>query len=94
MKTNATSSTPETTRRPIVCALAQPFVGASTTAYTSSVSAPVIVSAPAGSKLRATESSRLSWRSTGQSASAATPTGMLMKKIHCQPGPETSGPPS
>jgi hypothetical protein len=29
----------------------------------------------------------------GESASAAKPTGILMKKIHSQPGPSTSGPP-
>src|SRR5499426_4457822 len=29
----------------------------------------------------------------GEAASAATPSGMLMKKIHRQPGPSTSGPP-
>src|SRR5215813_9181949 len=29
----------------------------------------------------------------GDSASAARPAGMLMKKIHRQPGPSTSGPP-
>src|SRR5260370_6951403 len=50
-------------------------------------------SAPAGSQLRGVSAARLSRGSTGDSASAASPTGMLMKKIHRQPGPSTCGPP-
>ena len=42
---------------------------------------------------RASVAARLSRRSTGDSASAARPRGMLMKKIHSQPRPSTSGPP-
>ena len=92
--TKATSSTAETTRRPIVCALAP--------AVRRRLDDRVHEQRErAGDRQRAgrVEASRRRRRrgsrggAPGESASAATPTGMLMKKIHCQPGPSTSGPP-
>jgi hypothetical protein len=50
--------------------------------------------APGKSKWRCVRPARLSWRSSGASAIAATPTGTLMKKIHDQLRYEVSKPPS
>ena len=54
----------------------------------------MIVTAPAKSKRRRSTAPRLSLSSTGLRAATATATGTLMKKIHCQPRPSVTGPPT
>ena len=91
--TKPTSSAAEAAKTPIVRAELQPQSLPCVIARTRVVNPPVTRTAPGASKLR-TRVSRLSESSTGASASAASPTGMLTKKIHSQERASVSTPPS
>ena len=91
--TNAASRAAAPPKSPSVVGAAQPSLAARVVAYTSSISPAVTEAAPGTSKCRWASSARLSRRSSGVSAIAASPTGTLMKKIHDQFRYEVSSPP-
>src|SRR6266699_331188 len=92
--TKETTSAAEAASSPIVGPVPQPCWVARVRAYTSSTRPPVIVAAPATSKLRCRRSARLSRSRHGVSASTIAPVGTLMKKIHGQLKALVSAPPS
>jgi hypothetical protein len=61
--------------------------------YTSSISPPVTVRAPATSKCRVSSGARLSRTTLGTINKAPRPIGTLTKKIHSQPTNSVSTPP-
>ena len=93
MAMNAARSAAEPASSPSVDVVPQPSLVARVIAYTRSIRPDVTVVAPATSKCRCTISARLSRRSTGANAIAATPTGTLMKKIQDQCRYEVRTPP-
>src|SRR5581483_7254449 len=90
---NATINAAATASRPSVHAVPQPCDGAFETAYTSSASPAVTVTAPAQSG-RTWRSERLSRTKRGARTNASAPTGTLTKKIHSQPRYFVSTPPA
>ena len=93
IQAKAPSSSAAVASNPTVWAEPQPASGASTSAYTAATSPRVTVAAP-GRSNPPPPLARLSPKSRGASAAAASPIGTFTNSTHSQPRPLTITPPS